>query len=393
MTSETFSRFTALVAEATERRFLKKLVASKPADRTVLRKCGQLIEIGGAPVLQLETRKADGKALHENIGSGDRAALAAALAGFSQINLIGDGAEAEYRRSKSGSETVLGEKKFAAACGVYGKTVTLPAHNRAKAYTFDGSEPFLAALGIADAHGRIYDKKQPKFRQINRFIEHVAEIYRYLPKTGRLNVLDLCCGKSYLSFAIYHYLTLTMGREVEMVGIDRKADVIAFCSETAADLGYSGLSFHACDIDDYPYASPVHLTVSLHACDIATDIVLGKAIALGSEVILSTPCCQKELLQNLTTHDFDFITKYPMLKKKFCDAATDALRLCRLEAAGYDAAALELTDPDDTPKNILLRAVKRGDFDPSAPRAKAAKAEFDALCLSLVGDKPLWLKG
>ena len=145
-----------------------------------------------------------------------------------------------------------------------------------------------------------------------------------------------------------------MGREVEMVGIDRKADVIAFCAETAADLGYSGLSFHACDIDDYPYASPVHLTVSLHACDIATDIVLGKAIALGSGVILSTPCCQKELLQNLDTHAFDFITKYPMLKKKFCDAATDALRLCRLEAAGYDAAALELTDPDDTPKNVRI---------------------------------------
>ena len=100
--------------------------------------------------------------------------LAAALCGFAQINLIGDGAETEYRRSKSGSETILGEKKFAAACAAYGKTITLPAHNRVKVYTFDGSEPFLAALGIADAHGRVYDKKQPKFRQINRFIEHVA---------------------------------------------------------------------------------------------------------------------------------------------------------------------------------------------------------------------------
>ena len=391
--SETLSRFAALVSAAAERRYLKKLVASKPADRAVLRINGQLIELGGKPVLQLETRTADGKALHENIGTADADRLAAALCGFAQVNLIGDGAEAEYRRSKSGSETILGETKFAAACAAYGKTIALPAHNRAKAYTFDGSEPFLAALGIADAHGRVYDKKQPKFRQINRFIEHVAEIYRYLPKTGKLNVLDLCCGKSYLSFAIYHYLTVTMGREVEMVGIDRKADVIAFCAETAADLGYSGLSFHTCDIDDYPYASPVHLTVSLHACDIATDIVLGKAIALGSGVILSTPCCQKELLQNLDTHAFDFITKYPMLKKKFCDAATDALRLCRLEAAGYDAAALELTDPDDTPKNILLRAVKRPHFDADAPEAKEAKARFDALCTSLVGEKKLYLKG
>lgn len=219
--SETLSRFAVLVSAAAERRFLKKLVASKPADRAVLRRIGQLIELGGKPVLQLETRTTDGKALHENLDVTDTDRLSAALCGFAQINLIGDGAEAEYRRSKSGSETILGEKKFAAACDGYGKTITLPAHNRAKAYTFDGSEPFLAALGIADAHGRVYDKKQPKFRQINRFIEHVAEIYRYLPKTGKLNVLDLCCGKSYLSFAIYHYLTVTMGREVEMVGIDR----------------------------------------------------------------------------------------------------------------------------------------------------------------------------
>ena len=95
--SETLSRFTALAAEAAARRFLKKLVASKPADRAVLRKNGQLVEIGGAPVLQIETRTADGKALHENIGMDEADKLAAALCGFAQINLIGDGAEAEYR--------------------------------------------------------------------------------------------------------------------------------------------------------------------------------------------------------------------------------------------------------------------------------------------------------
>lgn len=390
---DTFFAFLSLISAATERRFLKKLVASKPHDAAVLRKSGKLMEIGGDVVLQLETRLADGKVIHKNLASSDIAALKASLTGFAQINLIGDGAEAEYRLSKSGNATILGERIFAAACNSYGKTITLPAHNRVKAYTFSGSEPFLRALGITDAKGRVYDKKQPKFRQINRFIEHVATIYRHLPPTGKLNVLDLCCGKSYLSFAVYHYLSVTMGRDVEMIGIDRKADVIAYCAEVAADLGYSGLSFHACDIDDYPYTSPVHLTVSLHACDIATDIVLGKAITLNSGVILSTPCCQKELLQNLETHDFSFITKYPMLKKKFCDAATDALRLARLEAAGYDVAALELTDPDDTPKNILLRAVKRTNYDPRTPQTQMEKSAYDALCRSLFGDKALHLRG
>lgn len=373
MMSETAMRFAALCSRAAERRFLKKLVASKPADRQILRINGQLLDLSGRIVLQLETRTADGKALHENLEPENVEAIAAALCGFGQVNLLCDGAEAEYRRSKSGSETILGEKKFLSALDAYGKKIEIRAHNRAKAYLFDGSEPFLFELGVADKNGRIYDKKQPKFRQINRFTEHIAEIYKYLPATGKLNVLDLCCGKSYLSFAVYHYLTVTMGREVEMVGIDRKRDVIGFCAETAKNLGYTGLSFHACDI--------------------ATDIVLGKAIELGSEVILSTPCCQKELLQNLETHEYDFVTKYPMLKKKFCDAVTDALRLARLEASGYTAAALELTDPDDTPKNILLRAVKKKDFDPSSPAAKEAKRAFDALCASLVGDKQLYIKG
>ena len=203
-----------------------------------------------------------------------------------------------------------------------------------------------------------------------------------------MNVLDLCCGKSYLSFAIYHYLTITMGREVEMVGIDRKADVIAFCAETAADLGYSGLSFHACDIDDYPYASPVHLTVSLHACDIATDIVLGKAIALGSGVILSTPCCHRYLNRRLNDPSLAFVAAYPHLRGKLCEVLTEGLRLARLKSRGYAVAASELTDPDDTPKNTLLIARRRHGFRPDSEEAATLTAEYRALVARLTGDDP-----
>ena len=242
-------------------------------------------------------------------------------------------------------------------------------------------------LGVSDKNGRVYDKKQAKFRQINRFTEHIADIYKHLPADGVLNILDLCCGKSYLSFAVYHYLTVTMNRKVNMVGIDLKKDVIDFCAKTAENLGYDGLKFYAMNIDDYNYTTPVHLVVSLHACDIATDIVLTKAIELGAKVILSTPCCQKELLQNLDTDAFEFVTKYPMLKKKLCDALTDAMRLERLSASGYDATALELTDPDDTPKNILLRAIKKNGG------SVAAKENYQKLCESLVGDKKLFIKG
>lgn len=387
MPTEILTAFSSLISKSASKRFIKKVVFSKCTDSTVRRAVGTLFSKGENILLQIEFLKSDGKAIHKNVEASDVDAISAYAAEFLQINLIGDGAEAEYKRSKSGKETIIGEKKLASALEDYGKKIEIKAHNRAKAYTFDGSEPFMHELGIADDTGRVLDKKQAKFRQINRFVEHIADVYKHLPSDGIINVLDLCCGKSYLSFAVYHYLTVTMKREVNMVGIDLKKDVIEFCDRTASNLGYSGLHFHACNINDYPYASPVHLVVSLHACDIATDIVLNKAIELGAKVILSTPCCQKELLHNLSTEEFSFVTKYPILKKKLCDALTDALRLERLSAYGYDVTALEFTDPDDTPKNILLRAIKHSDG------TDKAKEDFARLCKMLVGDKKLYIKG
>jgi len=387
MPTETLNTIISLISLSAKKHFLKKAVFSKSNDKNIKRAVTTLFSKGETVNLQLEYFTEDNKVLHRNFSIEDIEGLAQAAVSFSQINLIGDGAEAEYKRSKNGKETIIGDKRFSSALNNYGKKIEIKAHNRAKVYAFDGSEPFMYELGIADQNGRVYDKKQAKFRQINRFTEHIVDIYKHLPSDGEINVLDLCCGKSYLSFAVYHYLTVTMNRKVNMVGIDLKKDVIEFCSRTAENLGYSGLHFHACNIDDYPYASPVHLVVSLHACDIATDIVLTKAIELGAKVILSTPCCQKELLQNLSTDEFAFVTKYPMLKKKLCDAMTDALRLERLSAYGYDVTALELTDPDDTPKNILLRAIK------TSNGSEAAKKEYEKLCTSLVGDKKLFIKG
>ncbi len=386
MPSITQQKLAELIFSAANKHFLKKAVFSKCADKDTLRAVATLFEKSGIIMIQLEYSRKDGKALHKNIAIGDTV-ITDIISEFSQINLIGDGADAEYKKSKSGVETIIGENRFTKAVENYGKRIEIKAHNRAKAYVFDGSEPFLFELGVADKNGRVYDKKQAKFRQINRFTEHIADIYKHLPSDGILNVLDLCCGKSYLSFAVYHYLSVTMNRKVNMVGIDLKEDVIEFCSNAAKNLGYDGLRFHAMNIDDYEYTTPVHLVVSLHACDIATDIVLTKAIELGAKVILSTPCCQKEVLHNLDTDAFEFVTKYPMLKKKLCDALTDALRLERLSAYGYEASALELTDPDDTPKNILIRAIKKNDGN------EKAKHEYQKLCSSLVGDKKLFIKG
>ena len=239
---------------------------------------------------------------------------------------------------------------------------------------------------MSDKNGRIHDKKQSKFRQINKFVENVRDIYPHLSQSGELVVYDLCCGKSYLSFAVYHYLKNVMGRDVKMYGVDLKSDVIEYCNKVAREVGFEGLEFYCGDITKYECKEKPDLVISLHACDIATDIVLDKAIAESARVILSTPCCHHELNHTINCKPLAFVTEYSMLRQKLCDAATDALRLKRLEANNYSCTALELIDPEETPKNILLRAIKKPNTPANLKRADAAAQEYEAAKKFLLGE-------
>lgn len=114
----------------------------------------------------------------------------------------------------------------------------------------------------------MHDKRQGKFRQINRFLEQVRDVYNELPREGEILIYDLCCGKSYLSFAIYYYLTAICGREVRMLGVDLKADVIDYCARCAAECGFSGMSFVCKDVRGTPDGEVPDMVISLHACDL-----------------------------------------------------------------------------------------------------------------------------
>lgn len=349
-----------LICLAADKDLLKKAVFSKPASKETVKAVATVRTVSGAKVIQVETFTADNKALHRNLpiasAFGDISSVCEA---FSQINLITSVGECEYRASKSGNSTVIGEQKLRRALSESENgRETVSGNNNAKDYILKGDEPFLKLLGISDINGRIHDKKQSKFRQINRFLEHIRDVLKYLPE-GDIRICDLCCGKSYLSFAVYHYFANVLERRVSMTGVDLKQDVIDYCSSVAIRLGFEGLEFVCGDITKYEPDVKPDLVISLHACDTATDIVLEKAAEWEAKVILSTPCCHHELNHKLNCPELEFIAKYSMLRQKLCDAATDAMRLSLLEAKGYDTDALELIDPDETPKNILLRAIKK----------------------------------
>ncbi len=375
-----------LIALAACGKRLKKAVFSKPHDAGVVRAVLTLRTVGGRPVAQLETFTADDKALHENIPTDNAARFSSLAESFGQVNLLTTAGDCELRISKSGKATLLGGDKLARALtDTDAPTLSVGDNNRKKQYILRGDEPFLRLLGVSDGSGRVHDKRQSKFRQINRFLELTRDCLSHLPAEGELRICDLCCGKSYLSFAVYHYFSKVLGRRVRMTGVDLKPDVVAHCNKVAAELGFDGLEFLCGDVGAYDAGEHVHLVISLHACDTATDLVLERAMHWGADVILSTPCCHHELNHTLNCPTLAFIAEHSMLRQKLCDAATDALRLKLLESNGYAVTALELIDPEETPKNIMLRALRLPDFDPASDLAARLRDEYSEARRFLLG--------
>ena len=366
---------------------LKKAILSKPADKTLQKVVVTYKLISKKPSLQAELFHKDNKITHKNFSLDelDASTLADFCKDFMQINLISTSCECEYKCSASGKSVILNDKKLERALAEAPTETNAPeqGNNRQKNHILSGSEPFLKLLGVSDENGRIYDKKQAKFKQINRFLEIIRDCEDKLP-TKSIRICDLCCGKSYLSFAAYHYFANVKDMAVRMTGVDLKPDVVEYCSRVARELGFDGLEFICQDINDYVTDEAPSLVISLHACDIATDIVLLKAAEWKADVILSTPCCHHELNHNINCEALSFITDHSMLRQKLCDAATDALRLCRLEASGYSTSTVELIDPNETPKNVMLRAFRKKSF--SQAEAKKAREKYDAAKAFLCGN-------
>ncbi len=241
-------------------------------------------------------------------------------------------------------------------------------HDRVKRRILPDGEPvpFLVELGVMSADGKVRARRHDKFRQVNRFLELVGDVLDELP-AGRLRVVDFGSGRSYLTFALHHLLTVVHGREVEIVGLDLKADVVAECEALARRLGADGLRFEVGDIVRFPALRGTDLVVSLHACDTATDAALDRAVRAGAAVILAVPCCQHELLSQLDNAVLGPLLRHGLLRERFAAEVTDAARAALLGAVGYDVQVVEFVELEHTPKNVLLRAVRR----PARNRAKA----------------------
>jgi trans-aconitate methyltransferase len=249
------------------------------------------------------------------------------------------------------------------------------AHDRRKRRLLEEGTPvpFLVELGVMTPDGKVRRARYDKFRQVNRFLELVDDVVPSLRPDGPLRVVDFGSGRSYLTFAVHHLLTELRGREVDIVGLDLKPDVVAECAALAERLGARGLRFEQGDIADFDAGGPVDLVVSLHACDTATDEALAQAVAWEADAILAVPCCHQEAFRQLrATAELQPLLRHGLVKERVAALVTDGLRAQLLELAGYRTQLVELVALEHTPKNILIRAVRGRPAGPEARRSYEA---------------------
>ena len=344
-----------LLSQTLNLEFIQAVISNPHTKEGVLKIKVRPVEIKGKRVFQCESFTKT-QVFHENLETEEAIErMDHAMSEFRQMQLSSGDMDYTVLLSKKGKVTIQKRKVEGRSCCQLDVS-----HNRNKKYIMQEGipVPFLQDLGVMTQDGKIVRTKFDKFRQINRFLEFIEDILPQLDKKKEVTILDFGCGKSYLTFAMYYYLHVLKKYDIRIIGLDLKKDVIQHCNELAEKYGYDKLNFLVGDIADYEGVKNVDMVVTLHACNTATDFALAKAVGWNAKVILSVPCCQHELNQQMQNDLLEPIMKYGLLKERFAALLTDGLRAEYLESAGYKVQVLEFIDMEHTPKNILIRAVK-----------------------------------
>jgi len=256
------------------------------------------------------------------------------------------------------------------------KVISAAPHDRQKKYVLNEGTPIppLVDMGVFTKEGNVAAPMQHKYRQINRYLEMIDDT---LEGVSSLSVVDFGCGKSYLTFVVYYFLTVVKGIDTQMVGLDLKPDVIKNCQAVAEKYGYTGLRFMRGEIEDFK--EKTDMVISLHACDTATDYALYRALKAEAKMIFAAPCCQHELKLQMKNDEISLLTRHGVVKERVAALITDSIRANLVASQGYKTNLMEFVDLSHTPKNLLIRAVKTK--MPAKARDMYMR-EVEALCKS-----------
>lgn len=329
-----------------------KIILSNPRHGDVRKVSVRRTKIGGRDVYQFESFTAT-QVFHENVEVFSlKDALLKKCEDFRQIDAFCESSEHSLKISKKG-------KILTSSRNISSKPETQP-HNRQKNYIFAEGTPIppLVDLGVMTADGKVVKAKSDKFKQINRFIEIINDTVGKA-SLEEISVLDFGCGKSYLTFILYYYLTEIKHLKTQIIGLDLKEGVINDCNAIAAKYGYDGLHFVLGDISSYLAPFKPDVVISLHACDTATDHAMYNAMMWDAKYCFFVPCCQHEINKQLDKASLPVITDYGITRERFAAILTDNVRARLLSAYGYSVDMMEFIDMLHSPKNILIRAQKK----------------------------------
>lgn len=308
--------------------------------------------------IQFEQFK-DNKAFHDNICiNSSKMKFSEILDNFKQILISVNGSDYQILKGKNDFNLKKTENT---------KTLKTLEHNKKKNYILEEGTPvpFLIKLGVMGEKGEVFKQSYDKFKQINKYLEFIDDTIRELQNRkligSHIKFVDFGCGKSYLTFALHHYLKNIKNFTFEIIGLDLKKDVMKKCNDIAKELKCENLEFLTGDIKDFDKLQNVDIIFSLHACNNATDYALLKGLELNAKAILAQHEFNDKISANKKSDFFASqlpIGKHGILLEKYATIATDAFRAQALELCGYRTQVMEFIDMEHTPKNTLIRGIK-----------------------------------
>ncbi len=221
------------------------------------------------------------------------------------------------------------------------------------------ADDLLKEIGIINSEGKVRNDMIRKYNQIDHFVELIDPLLKELLDKESINILDCACGKSYLSFVLNYYIKEKLKKQCSFVCIDISENVIQSSKKMAQNLGYRNMEFVQMDIQNYQPNKKIDLIISLHGCDVATDMAMAAGVRFDAKAIIVVPCCHSEILNQYDFPLLKEIIKHGVLKTRMADVLTEGIRILLLESMGYEVSIVEYISPLDTPKNLLIRAIKK----------------------------------
>ena len=266
---------------------------------------------------------------------------------FLQALLIGTNTEHQLLINKKGKTKLITNKTQ-----THQKSLS---HNKEKNYLIKSEDnKYLEKLGICDANGRVKDKQQDKYRQINRYVELMSHWFEKIDRSKKLQILDMGSGKGYLTFALYDYLHNQLNLDVSVTGVELRKNLVTLCNDIGKECGFKNLQFISKDINDFT-SEEIDIIIALHACDTATDLAIYKGIKADAQLIVCAPCCHKQVRKDMgSKSDFRAITKHGIFEERQAEMLTDVIRSLLMEREGYKTKAFEFISNEHTRKNVIL---------------------------------------